>query len=246
MNETSQGSDPVEKKPTPPDVDGNSEKKNEPNPTASPLPAAKADPCPPATTEPKKNKKEWLGCIKIHVKAWKDTYECIAFFAAIFIAGTAVWQIWETSETRTLDERAWVGAIEITPVISEEGSRYYQVKFKNTGKTPAINVAPIVGAYLSEKEIPTKDECPKTPSHVGLLQPGADGFVTTKTHPLSPLAVSEIQRGSNYFVAGTIWYDDIFSRTHWSQFCYHIKPDLIPEYPAFHNSCSEAEASQHK
>jgi hypothetical protein len=57
---------------------------------------------------------------------------------------------------------------------------------------------------------------------------------------------AEVAKIGNFYLYGTIWYDDIFSNHHWSQFCYAIHCDstltntVVGASPrAVHSSCDE-------
>jgi hypothetical protein len=37
---------------------------------------------------------------------------------------------------------------------------------------------------------------------------------------VTPTNIASIQSGQTNYIFGTIWYDDIFHRPHWTQFCF--------------------------
>jgi hypothetical protein len=148
-----------------------------------------------------------------------------------------------------LEQRAWVGVIGFDAEFTPNSSSPEQVKFgeiiKNSGKTPAINVVPIVGGYRNKKDIPATDAFPNPINSADFLMPDNTSIIPS-TLPPNQVNASDVEAGKSYYIAGTIWYDDIFGNHHWSQFCYSVTPDLKTRPMPFHHSCDDVKPSQTK
>jgi len=157
---------------------------------------------------------------------------------------SAITQLAEMKRTRELDERAWVAASG-TIITSQTGNgdERFTVTFRNTGKTPAVNCQVKIVNVFNTNDIP-KQENPHMPEQALQLLPPNDSvstFIDMKT--------SELQPGKVFFIYGTSWYDDVFGKHHWSQFCFTIRCDSSPTsfyyFPtAIHNTCDDAETNQ--
>src|ERR1019366_6621494 len=78
----------------------------------------------------------------------------------------AIKQLDEIRQANQLDQRAWVAVTEIKFDFSSQQSGQdpfgvvFTEIFKNTGKTPAVNVTPVVSIYDDIKRIPKSDTFP--------------------------------------------------------------------------------------
>ncbi|HLX95265.1 MAG TPA: hypothetical protein VKU37_05935, partial [Verrucomicrobiae bacterium] len=122
------------------------------------------------------------------------------------------------------------------------------VVFKNTGRTPALNVQTAIAWGQNTNYIPRIDPKVNPPITAGNFPADTSGHTDTAKIPAS--AMADISIGKPIYVFGTIWYNDIFSRQHWTQFCYEIIPTdinprlIIPMPTTFHNSCDQNETNQ--
>ena len=149
----------------------------------------------------------------------------------------------QTEETR-LDERAWVSPI-VTPNFQtpsdNNGSSSIGISYINTGKTPALKIITVINWTTNLNQIPIADGMPSIRS--GLLAPTQSGY--TPSAPIPAQFFAGIANGTPIYVYGTIWYDDIFRKSHWSKFCYRIerfsdnKALLHFIEPPIHNSCDD-------
>ena len=199
-------------------------------------------------------------------KPWKDKLELGGFFVAIIVAICVIVQSCETIKTtrstaqqvvemqkdRNLDERAWVfitGEVHET-ISNDRNSAFFELMYKNSGKTPALNVQDIVSWTEDGAHIANVDDYPSVPNHQGLWGPQAEGRIQTATIPKQYF--TDIANGIPCFIYGTIWYDDIFGSHHWSQFCMKVSRSPVDAnvilYSAFpiHNSCDDAQPYHQK
>jgi hypothetical protein len=160
-------------------------------------------------------------------------------------------QLEEMRTNRHLDERAWVLATSVKDIMALDYYNAYtvDVSFKNTGKTPAINVKSFCNWAAKEAEIPKTDDIIKAWENEALCAPNSGGEI----QPLIPIPKTILDHaysGAPIFIYGTIRYDDIFTNSHLSQFCYKIISHDVDsgrfEYTGcdIHNSCDDAEPNQ--
>lgn len=171
--------------------------------------------------------------VRCFFKKWKDTFEAIAVMAAVVYAICTIKE-WRTfdSERQTmerefgavqtnafLEERAWVVPFLIEKGPPENTNSYatWNVIFKNTGKTPAIKARSFLGDATRIEDIPENDSQNAFGPYI-VLAPGAE--VNIAIDVVKTNVIDRIKRGQLMYIYGTIWYDDIFNKHHWTQFCY--------------------------
>jgi hypothetical protein len=149
----------------------------------------------------------------------------------------------EMKRTRELDERAWVAASgTVAASIPVNGVARFTVTFRNTGKTPAINFQGKIVVANNTNEITAQDSPSMPEPSLQLLAPNdsVSTFIDKQAVTLNP--------GRVFYLYGTAWYDDIFGKHHWSQFCFKIRCDnnaIIYCLPAaIHHSCDDVETNQ--
>lgn len=151
-------------------------------------------------------------------------------------------QLDEMKQTRTLDERAWVVASDVTMGPPEDGFMKFNVTFKNSGKTPAINTQIKIFSNADIKAITTKDDPQMPQLNMAMVAPNGSNF-TFINEPIGAMKAV-----GAFYLYGTAWYDDIFGKHHWSQFCYVVNCDTnlnIEVRPAgVHNTCDDAATNQ--
>ena len=207
-----------------------------------PLIGAHINPSQPESSQPKVKEKKPF--------PWKLLAECIGFAAGLGLLVINGCQLYEVHQTRLTDERAWVLVTgDITQQISDNKDSFVLLaEYKNTGKTPALNVECVISATNDKSGIPKEDPYPSLPEHQGICAPGQVQHIISATIP-SQLMI-DVANGRPFYLWGTIWYDDIFGKHHWSQFCFLVKRGQINinllQFNAtqFHNSCDDAEANQ--
>lgn len=123
----------------------------------------------------------------------------------------------ENRLARELDERAWVTAYKF-----EKNNGEYRVLCRNTGRTPALNVDSDVRStqVFNDAETATWMENPPGP-YAGVLGPNMEW----QTH-------SEGIKGK--YLYGRIWYDDIFGKHHWTDFCAQCLEENIASSDKFY------------
>jgi hypothetical protein len=175
----------------------------------------------------------------------------LAFF--LWYVDLTYWQMKSSSEqlremqaNRVLDERAWLSESDIKPVWADkDNSAILNVLYKNTGRTPALNVQCLTGWTKKPETIPKKDTVPDPPTTAAMIPPG--GEFNSQT-PLLPVLAGKktAQVETPLYAFGTVWYDDVFGGHHWSQFALllekdSLNPSMIRSHPlTIHNSCDDA------
>jgi hypothetical protein len=139
-----------------------------------------------------------------------------AFVAAAVYALLACFQWRDLRENFHADERAYVllDATELK-VIENPWGLHFQTGFRNTGKTPAYRVNSFCGVRGNLEEIPARDS-PVAHGQMTLPPSGVD-LCAVDLHNSS---LNEIRGGTQMYFFGTVWYEDAFRSSHWSQFCY--------------------------
>jgi hypothetical protein len=140
-----------------------------------------------------------------------------------------------------LDQRAWVGPIDVDPAPFLEGTEHVYLKtgekprfsfeISNSGKTPALQLTTRLATQVyksSERFLPDFNK-PTTPSTVAVLFPGAKLRVeTSESHGVvAPEHVSALTSGDFvFYVYGEILYDDVFGAHHKTTFCTFVQKSL--------------------
>lgn len=154
-------------------------------------------------------------------------------------------QLGEMRQESVLSERAWVLPYEIGEDPPSSDSMTFTANFKNTGKTPAIDVGAVIVVVLDPKLIPDGHEAESGIMNRTLLAPDEIETITTVQMPIGLGAA--INSGQSIYIYGTIHYKDIFGAKHWSAFCRQITVNpmnktLLRSLPyGKHNSCDDAE-----
>jgi hypothetical protein len=126
------------------------------------------------------------------------------------------------------EQRAWVVPYEDAMRRNKSGEVYFDVIFKNTGRTPGIHVRGSLAGASSLDQIPKQD--PDPGGNGTIVAPDSPYHLTTSTHPISD-AVLAAKWKSGVFLYGTLWYQDVFSRIHWIQFCDETHGDFTEFQP---------------
>jgi hypothetical protein len=132
-------------------------------------------------------------------------------------------QLEQIKRTRMADQRARV-AVDGTPnqIISEDKeSVTFEISYKNTGRTPATKVACVTGAALLPARVPQVENAPNPPVNAETLAPGGTGVVRSPI--IMAGTMKAVTDGVPLYLYGTIWYNDVFGKSHWSQFCWKIE-----------------------
>jgi hypothetical protein len=187
-------------------------------------------------------------------KETASTFDKITFFVGIIGLLVLIWQTFLLKESNestksalkmtrdqmVLDNRAWVFARDVVFTVNKSGDDIQSVNFSvecaNNGQTPAINVVPVINHYFSRDRIPERDAYPNPVITASML--------ATDQRIIIP-AFNEIPyerfKAGGVYVAGTIFYNDIFGKPHWSQFCFLMVQDLSVIPMPFHHTCDDAD-----
>jgi hypothetical protein len=129
-----------------------------------------------------------------------------------------------------LEQRAWVGPLVINAEMVIGKPLIVAAKFKNTGRTPAINVIP-AGFLQPVTEGYAPDFTMKTtgPQTRTVMPP--DGTIIlerngTRGGVMTPAIFDALESGKlKIYIFGKIAYEDVFNCGHWTQYCFVFKPD---------------------
>ena len=159
-------------------------------------------------------------------------------------------QLDEMRKTRILDERPWVTIHDChanLPSGTNDNSFYFSIVMENTGKTPAINVAPYTAictniSFIIESET---NQYPTNPIHSTQLPPGVPETTTTEGFPqLYGDDFKAITNGYSFYVYGVIWYEDVSRIRHWTQYSFEVSRDFKVDATTVHNLCDDNEEVQ--
>lgn len=162
----------------------------------------------------------------------------IAAFGAVASAFSAcgAWAVLDANIKRDqVDQRAWVGIIEMEdPEIKEGPPITFKVTAKNFGKTPAKKVVSTIMAGslpLGEPFVPQYPVALDTFPHeggVGVVYPSME--VPLQSKPVGPMKEEGIAalRDSRIvmYIWGKISYEDVFRIEHHTTFCLFMHPTL--------------------
>jgi hypothetical protein len=160
-------------------------------------------------------------------------------------ANAAQGQLDAMKKQMMLDERAWVMPIHFHN--EKDGSGYlFVATVKNTGKTPALRMRGAISETFDVNSIPEFDIEPSTPINNAMLPPGNESFVQNFCGISGP---NPELAGQTFYLYGTVWYDDIFTNHHWSQFCMkgvwtNANSVVYFEPESRHNSCDDLGAEK--
>ena len=183
---------------------------------------------------------------KSFCEKYKHELEFLAVASAVIYAFLTYFE-WKTfdSERKTmekeniLEQRAWVAPFEIATETDpiETNISVIVLKFKNTGKTPALNVSEVHCTCLYGQNIPTND--PPVPKSSFLMAP--DGIFWIHSDSFDSKFINAVKNGIAVpiFMYGKITYDDIFGNPHWTQFCWGLEGGGHFRPAGVHNSCDD-------
>jgi hypothetical protein len=121
------------------------------------------------------------------------------------------------------EQRAWVLPYDDATRRDKLGSVYFDVLFKNTGRSPALRVRGLMAGANDLAQVPEWDRDPGGKGTI--LAPDAPYHMTTSAYPLSETDLATKWKNGVYLY-GTLWYDDVYHQPHWTQFCDYTHGDL--------------------
>lgn len=252
MGEQSQIGQPGEHNQQTPSKQGEADVKRDLNP--NPIPPApvhsEINPAPIAPQNPAQEKQRPRQGWK-EFNWWKERGELVAFLAAVIIMVITYHEWQDMRQEHMLDERAWLMVSDFSQMVSEKNDFVtFNIIAKNTGKTPAINVQSAMFWAKRLDLIPQRDERPNPQVNSWNIPP--DGGNRAESPPVTTDMMQGVANGVPFYMYGTFWYDDIFKRHHWSQFCVRVERtstalNMINFVTMTnHNSCDDAQANQSK
>jgi hypothetical protein len=161
------------------------------------------------------------------LNGWKGPVEIVAMAAGIFYAIVTYYQWRDLRRNFETDARAWVMASEFKTAHHLETGQIVGVDvfYKNTGKTPSLNTRVSAAWIELDRRLPFSD----VPTRwVPALPLAPNGIGSTRAY-IRPEVIKRLIAGeTGGYVFGTIWYDDIFGRQHWNQYCVVIGTGVAP------------------
>lgn len=164
----------------------------------------------------------------------------ITLVGVIASLAIGIFNISSSRKALETDQRAWVMT---EPSVTEKnsGGTYFKVPFRNTGHTPALHTHAWINSTGDYSRIPERDpvgNSENVPNFV--VGPNDTGNTSTFDNPLSDSDVQKIAAGARLYIYGTIAYDDVFGKSHWTQFCVYPGTDLKGFGPcAKHNTTDD-------
>jgi hypothetical protein len=160
----------------------------------------------------------------------------------------------ETRDNFRLDQRPWVGVLEMDATIPTRESMKVKLKFINSGKTPALNQhlgwqACCYPVGQKPKIIYRED----IKDQGAIVLPNQPFWAVSEAAPLCSEKNFELfkQGKADFSVLGTIWYKDEFAVHHTTDFCLYLRvskseakkqpteeKDIEPQICDYHNSAN--------
>ncbi|MGO9554356.1 MAG: hypothetical protein ACLP2U_04950 [Syntrophobacteraceae bacterium] len=192
----------------------------------SPEVVPKIPPTPTETDNPHasdKERKPW----------WLKGLEVIGALAIVVYAIFSGLQWYIMQSSMKLDQRAWIGSTIVKGLWGIGKPIDISVQFRNTGKTPAKNVATITICDTIEKNIAPSFDAESNiwnDQSRSVMTPQQVAFIEVHVHDdLQDVArdaiINDVLNGvKRAYVHGRVEYEDIFGKPHWLTFCYFYDP----------------------
>jgi hypothetical protein len=160
----------------------------------------------------------------------------------------------ETHENFRLDQRPWLGVLEMDTTIPNRQAMKVKLKFLNSGKTPALNQH--LGWQADCFPLGHKPKIKYTEDikdRGAIILPNQPFWAVSDEAPLCSEENFELfkQGKASLSVLGTIWYKDEFSLPHSTDFCLYLllsrseakkgpteEKDIEPQVCDYHNSAN--------
>jgi len=146
-----------------------------------------------------------------------------------------------TRDSMRLDQRAWVGLVQVLPSQLKDGDKIvyikggtvsnFGVKIKNVGKTPAIRTTTKIQADFFPKEVkfvPNYRLGESAPLSTSVIIPNMEMELKTgPTKEIPKQVIDAVKQGTLILrLYGEILYYDVFDKLHHSTFCAYLEKDL--------------------
>jgi hypothetical protein len=137
-------------------------------------------------------------------------------------------------ESSRLDQRAWVGTGDAVFTFSPTEPPKAQVTMKNTGKTPALQVAHSIGwVELSKDKTLTLEDIKYLPNMQNMQDaicfPTQSVPLDIQNGQIPPTGSIDLLKSGEdiVYVFGKITYADVSGKQHWTEFCMFVDKDLV-------------------
>jgi hypothetical protein len=142
------------------------------------------------------------------------------------------------------DQRAWVGVSRMDGTLKAgAGPSTDKVEYINSGRSPALNLHVAFQTDCEPKGIRPKilyTEATAKGHFVLVPQQSGSIGMTIEKSVCSPKNTELMKaRKARAYMLGTIWYNDVFGKVHFTDFCGQIEPgDTSLEFCDFHNEAN--------
>lgn len=147
----------------------------------------------------------------------------------------------ETVKNFQLDQRAWVGPLEIPTTKITAGPVRFNVIFMNSGKSPAIKLQAFLSGgfiYSAEKFSPHYGRI-ETVTSATIIHPGMRVRLPSTEMPFTQERIDAMIAGNlTFYLFGKFSYEDIFREKREGTFCVYIRGNLENIYwcPTYNES----------
>jgi hypothetical protein len=144
---------------------------------------------------------------------------------AVFALCGLIYNVRQSRRAMEINERAWVVPTKATTEQNDKGDFSFKIPFTNTGRSPALLTHAWIGTTPNLSTIAKSDPIAAGDGHDSyVLAP--DGVGNTSTATFTAESLEPIRHGAHLYIYGTIVYQDVFGKSHWTQFCFYPGEDL--------------------
>ena len=147
------------------------------------------------------------------------------------VALAAFVSLWTTRKQLRLDQRAWVGIDKPRGTLRLAKPFVVTIVLRNTGKTPARNLAIVETSRSVKKEDKISFAHPtiSTEPTAALLMPGGlqriRKSIVEGSEVTADVITSITKEEYRYVFYGTLTYQDVFGKDHWLRYYFWLSPD---------------------
>jgi len=199
--------------------------------------------CIPPTLSDQERAEKKKKCRRETVKFWVEIVGAVMVFGYLFVT-VLIWcankqiakdthqSVVNADNNFKLDQRPWLGVLEMDTTIPSRESMKVKVEFVNSGKLPALkeHLGLQADCYPVGHK-PTIKYTEDTKDEGAIILPNQHFFAASETSALcSEKNFALFKEGkASLTVLGTIWYKDAFATPHTTEFCLYL---LVPKSEA--------------
>lgn len=145
-----------------------------------------------------------------------------------------------TQESMRQDQRAWISTESAIGIPTNERPFTIQIPIKNSGKTPARNVAIFfMGKFFKLGQRFTYQFEGQSIS-LGYIPPNSPRSFTYFGEPESSIDATA-HKGDIFVIYGAVTYDDVFFDKHWVTYCFYVQKTDSYTYCKEHNDIGDGQ-----